>query len=84
MALAGFPLKHPALSPEPLEGARYRQHSTGGSLPSASAASGAGEGCVYPAALARMLISRGVLSLPWRGDLMPGLPTQIFCACRLS
>ena len=52
--------KQPALSPEPLQRARSRRPSTGGSLPSASAgAAGASGGCVYPpAGLTKMLISR--------------------------
>lgn len=69
-----LPPKLEVLSPKPWEGAHCHEHSTGGTLPSASASSWGGRGSVHPAAGARMLIS-----IPWSGGLRPGAPTQIFC-----
>lgn len=57
------------LSLEPWEGARYHEHSTGGTVPSASASSWGSRGCIYPAALAGILSSRGrSLSSPESGS----------------
>ena len=87
-ALPRSPKPH-ALSPEPLQRARSLRPSTGGSLPSASAgAAGASGGLCLPAAgLTKMLVSGagwGSLSIPQRGGLVPGLPTQRLCSCPVS
>ena len=71
--------KPPALSPEPLQRARSRRPSTGGSLPSASAgAAGASGGLRLPSRRvnqdAHLQGGAGGLSIPWSGGLVPGSP----------
>ena len=73
--------KPPALSPEPLQRARSRRPSTGGSLPSASAgAAGASGGLRLPSRRvnqdAHLQGGAGGLSIPWSGGLVPGSPLK--------